>query len=60
MAKRSVALGRARAMVPRMSTDRLAPDRPRGTVRHTMSKVPEVTVWFWVIKVLTTGMGETA
>ena len=47
-------------MVPRMSTDRLAPHPHRGTVRHTMSKVPEVTVWFWVIKVLTTGMGETA
>ena len=25
-----------------------------------MSKVPEVTVYFWVTKVLTTGMGETA
>jgi uncharacterized membrane-anchored protein len=25
-----------------------------------MSKVPEVTVYFWIIKVLTTGMGETA
>ncbi|MFF3419643.1 hypothetical protein ACFYW9_33930 [Streptomyces sp. NPDC002698] len=24
------------------------------------SKVPEVTLYFWVIKVLTTGMGETA
>lgn len=24
-----------------------------------MSRVPEVTVYFWVIKVLTTGMGET-
>ncbi|NDZ79336.1 hypothetical protein G3I19_12575 [Streptomyces sp. SID10853] len=24
------------------------------------SKVPQVTVWFWVVKVLTTGMGETA
>ncbi|MDT7776326.1 MAG: hypothetical protein QOC67_5250, partial [Pseudonocardiales bacterium] len=24
------------------------------------SKVPEVTVVFWVIKVLTTGMGESA
>ncbi|MGW2516146.1 COG4705 family protein [Streptomyces sp. NPDC001617] len=29
-------------------------------VRRALSKVPEVTVWFWVIKVLTTGMGETA
>ncbi len=26
----------------------------------TFSKVPEITVWFWVIKILTTGMGETA
>ncbi|MFD3581533.1 hypothetical protein [Streptomyces sp. NPDC058683] len=24
------------------------------------NKVPEVTVCFWIIKVLTTGMGETA
>ncbi|WP_328535891.1 COG4705 family protein [Streptomyces sp. NBC_00344] len=24
------------------------------------TKVPEVTAWFWVVKVLTTGMGETA
>jgi uncharacterized membrane-anchored protein len=24
------------------------------------SKVPEVTFWFWTVKVLTTGMGETA
>lgn len=28
--------------------------------RSVLSKVPEITVWFWVIKVLTTGMGETA
>jgi uncharacterized membrane-anchored protein len=27
--------------------------------RHPLSKVPEVTVYFWMIKVLTTGMGET-
>lgn len=27
--------------------------------RRTMIKVPEVTVFFWIIKVLTTGMGET-
>ena len=31
-----------------------------GSVRHPLSKVPEVTVFFWVIKILTTGMGETA
>jgi uncharacterized membrane-anchored protein len=27
--------------------------------RRAMSKVPEVTAYFWIIKVLTTGMGET-
>jgi len=26
----------------------------------SLSKVPEVTTLFWVIKILTTGMGETA
>lgn len=26
--------------------------------RHALSKVPEVTVYFWITKVLTTGMGE--
>ncbi|MFE3193832.1 hypothetical protein ACFXHA_32850 [Nocardia sp. NPDC059240] len=30
-----------------------------GTGRRTLSKVPEVTVWFWVIKVLCTTVGET-
>jgi uncharacterized membrane-anchored protein len=35
-------------------------DRPRGPLRTMANKVPEVTVYFWVIKVLTTGMGETA
>ena len=38
-------------------------DGPGGgsqvTVRGLASKVPEVTVAFWVTKVLTTGMGET-
>jgi uncharacterized membrane-anchored protein len=34
------------------------PDIP--TVRSALTKVPEITVYFWVIKVLTTGMGETA
>lgn len=29
-------------------------------VRHPLSKVPEITVYFWIIKILTTGMGETA
>ena len=29
-------------------------------LRHARSKVPEITAYFWVIKILTTGMGETA
>jgi uncharacterized membrane-anchored protein len=35
----------------------VAPDRPRSAL---MAKVPEITVLFWTIKVLTTGMGEAA
>lgn len=31
-----------------------------GNIRHVLSKVPEVTVFFWVIKVLCTTVGETA
>ncbi|WP_051182825.1 COG4705 family protein [Nocardia vinacea] len=30
-----------------------------GTTRRMLSKVPEVTVWFWVIKILCTTVGET-
>ncbi|HEY2551744.1 MAG TPA: hypothetical protein VGI64_14335 [Streptosporangiaceae bacterium] len=33
----------------------------RGEVplpRHPLTKVPEITAWFWIAKVLTTGMGE--
>jgi uncharacterized membrane-anchored protein len=33
--------------------------RDHPAVGH-LRKVPEITVYFWVIKVLTTGMGETA
>jgi uncharacterized membrane-anchored protein len=28
-------------------------------MKHPLTKVPEVTIFFWIIKVLTTGMGET-
>jgi len=27
--------------------------------RHTYSKVPEITAWFWLVKALTTAMGES-
>jgi uncharacterized membrane-anchored protein len=36
------------------------PVRTPVRARAALSKVPEITAWFWVIKVLTTGMGETA
>jgi uncharacterized membrane-anchored protein len=32
---------------------------PERTVRQALNKVPEVTLWFWVIKVLATTVGET-
>jgi uncharacterized membrane-anchored protein len=31
---------------------------PHPGARHALSKVPEVTIYFWITKVLTTGMGE--
>ncbi len=42
-----------------MHSDALNQDRPR-TMRHAFSKVPEVTIFFWVIKILATTVGETA
>ncbi|MEU9453052.1 hypothetical protein [Streptomyces sp. NPDC048277] len=43
-----------------MTTEHLLHDRPLDRHRALAIKVPEVTVYFWIIKVLTTGMGETA
>ncbi|MFF1556146.1 hypothetical protein [Streptomyces sp. NPDC058279] len=43
-----------------MTTAQLRQGGPSVPVRRTMNKVPQVTALFWVIKVLTTGMGETA
>jgi uncharacterized membrane-anchored protein len=37
-----------------------APPPPsRQQVGHTLAKVPEITLIFWVLKLLTTGMGES-
>jgi uncharacterized membrane-anchored protein len=33
--------------------------RPASGLRFGANKVPEITLWFWVAKLLTTGMGET-
>jgi uncharacterized membrane-anchored protein len=35
------------------------PARTRRRARHAFSKVPEVTAYFWVVKALTTAMGES-
>lgn len=43
-----------------MTAEPVLDGRPLAPVRQLANKVPEVTVYFWVIKVLTTGMGETA
>ncbi|WP_037812589.1 membrane protein [Streptomyces sp. NRRL S-1022] len=43
-----------------MTTQHLLDDRRHARLRPLANKVPEVTAWFWIIKVLTTGMGETA
>jgi uncharacterized membrane-anchored protein len=32
---------------------------PPAGMRFAAAKVPEITAWFWVAKLLTTGMGET-
>ncbi|MGF6884431.1 putative membrane-anchored protein [Nocardia sp. GAS34] len=42
---------------PISSTDSVVPGA--DSVRAGLSKVPEITALFWVIKILTTGMGET-
>jgi uncharacterized membrane-anchored protein len=47
-------------MVWIMTAEHLLDDRPLLPVRRMANKVPEVTAYFWIIKVLTTGMGETA
>ncbi|MDX2543337.1 hypothetical protein ACOT81_43395 [Streptomyces sp. WI04-05B] len=43
-----------------MTAEPVLDGRPLTPVRQLANKVPEVTVYFWIIKVLTTGMGETA
>jgi uncharacterized membrane-anchored protein len=45
-------------MTPATTGSQLAP--PRITARRWMSKVPEVTLFFWLIKIMATTVGETA
>ena len=34
--------------------------QPLHLIRHTLRKVPEITIYFWIIKLLTTAMGESS
>ena len=31
-----------------------------GTINNLLSKVPEITLYFWIVKILCTTVGETA
>ena len=42
-----------------MTNDLHRPGGSRSTIRLAASKVPEVTIAFWVIKAMTTGLGES-
>jgi hypothetical protein len=46
------------AILAAMSGGELSGAGRAASLRHPLSKVPEVTVYFWITKVLTTGMGE--
>ena len=37
-----------------------APEDLSSTVRNACVKVPEITIFFWIVKLLTTAMGESA
>ncbi|GAA4629696.1 membrane protein [Actinoallomurus vinaceus] len=50
--------GRRYVILVGMATSQLHNSQITVT-RRAMSKVPEVTAYFWIVKVLTTGMGET-
>ena len=43
-----------------MTATEQRPNRADAPIERALNKVPEVTVVFWIIKVLTTGVGETA
>ena len=43
-----------------MNTAATAPGRPDHSLgRQMLNKVPEITLWFWIIKILCTTVGET-
>src|SRR5881398_86692 len=46
------------AILAAMSRGELSAAGRAASLRHPLTKVPEVTAYFWITKVLTTGMGE--
>jgi len=52
--------GTASALRDPGSTPSRTGTHPGAPARTALAKVPEITAWFWVAKVFTTGMGETA
>src|SRR3954447_19626493 len=48
------------ANLPRMSTLTTRLTAPDSPARRMFNKVPEVTLYFWVIKIMCTTVGETA
>src|SRR5882762_8956040 len=46
---------------PLMTISKIWPQNDASAIgRHILNKVPEVTIYFWIIKVLCTTVGETA
>ncbi|SNQ50135.1 putative integral membrane protein (Partial match) [Frankia canadensis] len=45
-------------MLPHMTTE-LTERPPSSQARAMLNKVPEITIWFWVIKILCTTVGES-
>lgn len=45
-------------MLPHMTTE-LTVSRPSSREGEMLNKVPEITIWFWVIKILCTTVGES-
>ena len=43
-----------------MNTQDLDQNSKRSSVRQILNKVPEITLYFWIIKILCTTVGETA
>jgi uncharacterized membrane-anchored protein len=42
-----------------MNNPAMTPASPRGPIEHAIAKVPQVTLTFWLIKIVATTLGET-